>query len=437
MQSVEPLAAPAFLRRARLPQWLLPASWPSRDGAPATADLALRDGTITVLQPSEDEPAVSDARGWDLAGAPVLPCFVDAHTHLDCAFTRHRIRELSPGLLGGIAGKASDRPNWTEADLATRGQRALNWASEAGTTLLRTHVDWQDAAAVPTAWRVLGELARSWAPRLRLERVSLCHPRVHPDRQSADRLARQVAASGRGARLGGFIHTSTWSPEAIGHLVHAAADHGLDLDLHVDEELDPCAQGLRHVAELLAGMDFAGTVVCGHNCALAAQPEAQALATLDAVARAPITLVSLPQNNLYLQDAQSGRTPRLRGLTLLKEARARAIPLLIASDSVQDPFCPIGSFDPLEAFTAGVLAGQLDDAFDRWTDTICRADWLGPRAQRRPVAVGDAADLVIFTAATARAWPSRTCERIVMRGGQVAPGQGSFFPTIPCGGTSP
>jgi cytosine deaminase len=122
---------------------------------------------------------------------------------------------------------------------------------------------------------------------------------------------------------------------------------------------------------------------------------------------------------------------------LLKEARARGIPLLIASDSVQDPFCPVGSFDPLESFTAGVLAGQLDDAFDTWSDTICRADWLGPRAQRRPMAPGDAADLVIFTAATAQAWPSRTAERIVMRGGRVCGPIRSFVSTNPSGGPSP
>jgi cytosine deaminase len=437
MLSAESDAAPAALRQARLPKWLLPASWPCQDGSPALADLTLHAGRIATLVPSQGASGPGDEPAWDLAGAPVLPTFVDAHTHLDCAFTRHRIAALKPGLLGGIAGKAADRPRWSEADLRARAARALSRASEAGTTLLRSHVDWQDADMVPTAWRVLGELARSWAPRLRLERVSLCHPRVHPDHASAQRLARQVAASGSGARLGGFIHTSNWSPEAIRHLVHAAADHGLDLDLHVDEELDSSAQGLRFVAELLADMRFAGTVVCGHNCALAAQPEAQALATLDAVARAPITLVSLPQNNLYLQDAETGRTPRLRGLTLLKEARARGIPLLIASDSVQDPFCPVGSFDPLESFAAGVLAGQLDDAFDCWTDTICRADWLGPRAQRRPMAVGDAADLVIFTAATAHAWPSRTAERIVMRGGQISRSQPPLPSTTPSGGPSP
>ena len=72
--------------------------------------------------------------------------------------------------------------------------------------------------------------------------------------------------------------------------------------------------------------------------------ETTALKTLDAAARAPITIVSLPITNLLLQDAVAGRTPRQRGITLVKEARARGIPLLLGSDNVQDPFCAVGTF---------------------------------------------------------------------------------------------
>ena len=148
------------------------------------------------------------------------------------------------------------------------------------------------------------------------------------------------------------------------------------MDLHCDEELNPQAEGLATTAALLREIGFSGRVVCGHTCALAAQPEAQALATLDAVAAAPITMVSLPTTNLLLQDAQTGRTPRWRGLTLVKEARARGIPLLISTDNVQDAFCRAGSFDPVEALAVGALAAQFEHPFDEWSDTICRGDWL-------------------------------------------------------------
>ena len=60
--------------------------------------------------------------------------------------------------------------------------------------------------------------------------------------------------------------------------------------------------------------------------------------TLDRVAEAGITIVSLPMCNLYLQDRVARRTPRLRGVTLAHEIRARGIELAFASDNCRDPF---------------------------------------------------------------------------------------------------
>jgi cytosine deaminase len=146
------------------------------------------------------------------------------------------------------------------------------------------------------------------------------------------------------------------------------------------------------------------------------------MATLDAVARSPITLVTLPVTNLLLQDATTGRTPRRRGLTLVKEAHARGIPVLVASDNVQDPFCPVGSFDPLEALACGVLAAQLDAPFDRWSESMCRTDRLRRGPDALPLQPGSACDLIVFNQADAWGFPSRTQPRVVLRQGRVASG---------------
>jgi cytosine deaminase len=132
--------------------------------------------------------------------------------------------------------------------------------------------------------------------------------------------------------------------------------------------------------------------------------------------------VTLPITNLLLQDATTGRTPRQRGLTLVKEARARGIPVMVASDNVQDPFCPVGSFDPLEALSTGVLAAQLDAAFDQWSESLCRADWLRTGPATNPLHPGASADLALFTQADHWGFPSRTHSRVVLRQGRVVNG---------------
>ena len=213
-----------------------------------------------------------------------------------------------------------DKAQWTATDVRRRAGLGLQWAYKAGVSHARTHCDWWELEGQPVAWNVLKELAQEWAAKLVLERVSLIPLHLYEDRSLAMKLAAQVAASGPGALLGGFVHSTNWSAAALRNLFEAAQAHDLDVDLHVDEELNPAAQGLATTAALLKELNFAGRVVCGHTCALAAQPLDQALRTLDAVAQAPITMVTLPVTNLLLQDAQTGSTPRQRGLTLVKEA---------------------------------------------------------------------------------------------------------------------
>ena len=419
-----PPSAPSHLTAARLPRWCLPADWPMRGTQPALADLRLADDRVVSITPCLDEKGAPGA-DWHLHGAPVLPGLVEAHTHIDKAFTLTRLGVVKPGLLAAIETMIADRAAWTATDVRERASRSLQWAFDSGVTQLRTHCDWWEPHTVPLAWSVLREVAEDWANRLVVERVSLIPLDLFNDRSAARERARIVAASGRGACLGAFVHSTNWSANALRNLFECADAEGLDVDLHCDEELNPAAEGLATTAALLRKMAFSGRVVCGHTCALAAKPEAESLAILDAVAQAPITLISLPTTNLLLQDAHTGRTPRQRGVTLVKEARARGIPVLISTDNVQDAFCAVGSFDPVEALAVGVLAAQLDSPFDVWSESVCRADWLSRDPKRPPLQPGSVADLVVFTQAEPHSWPTRAHQRVVVRVGRVVAGAGA------------
>lgn len=420
---------PTVIDNLRLPRWLLPTDWPQPDGVPVLARLAIEAGRVQSVQPATQAPAPSTTT-WDAAGTLALPGFVDAHTHLDKAFTLPRMKQVQPGLLGAIDAMLNDRVHWSPADVRERAARGLQWAWESGTTHLRTHVDWWEPDATPMAWPVMAELAQEWAGRVRLEQVSLIKLPLFEDADQAMRLAKQVKATGPHALLGGFVHSTNWSETALRNLLVAAQACDLDIDLHVDEELNAASVGLQTTARLLREIGYEGRVVCGHVCALAVQPEAQALATLDAVARAPITIVSLPATNLLLQDAVTGRTPRLRGITLVKEARERGIPVMFASDNVQDPFCRLGSFDPVEAMGTAALVAQLDEPFDTWSEALCRSDWLSRApATVRPTLIGAPADLLLFTDADRHGWPSRSAKRVVLRDGHVT--QGDATPFLP------
>ena len=165
-------STPDHILRARLPRWLLPSAWPQQGHHPALADLHLAQGRIVQVLPHGTQPA-PHGTVWDLAGALALPGLVDAHTHLDKAFTLPRMGVVKPGLLGAIEAMMVDRQSWTEADIHAHASRALQWACDAGTVHLRTHCDWWEPDARPLAWNVLRALAHDWADRITLERVSL------------------------------------------------------------------------------------------------------------------------------------------------------------------------------------------------------------------------------------------------------------------------
>jgi cytosine deaminase len=392
-----------------LPQWVN-----THLGNPLV-DITVLNGKLEKMEAASSNPLSLPT--WDVQGALTLPLMVDAHTHLDKTLTKSRMGDITPGLLGAIQAMMSDRANWTPEDVYQRANQGLTWSFEAGVQHLRTHCDWWEPHAQPIAWQVLRDLASDWQNKITIERVSLIPLHLYADAAQARSLAQQVAASGTGALLGGFVHTSNWDLQALKNLFVAAQAEGLNVDLHMDEELNPAAQGLLRATEIMRDIGFEGHVVCGHTCALSAQDSALALRTLDEVAKVNMRLVTLPLTNLLLQDAVTGKTPTKRGLTLVQEARARHIPVMVASDNVQDPFCTFGSYDPLEALSTGALAAQLPQVFDDATQSICRTDWLTGAAYDTPFQIGSAANFMVFEQANLWGFPSQTHKRHVVRNG--------------------
>ena len=402
------------LKGVRVPQWTLP-----KAKFVESLDITVANGLIEAISPHS--PTANEILGLDLQGALLMPLMVDAHTHLDKTLTRNRMGDITPGLLGAIHAMMADRTHWTPEDVHQRASQALEWSYAAGVQHVRTHCDWWEPQTQPIAWQVLKDLATEWQGKIHIERASLIPLHLYADRDQAFALAKQVAASGPGALLGGFVHTSNWNFQALENLLDAAQAHELNLDLHMDEELNPNAQGLLRTTEIMQKIKFAGHVVCGHTCALSAQDSALALRTLDEVAKVNMSLVTLPLTNLLLQDAVTGKTPTQRGLTLVQEARARGIPVMVASDNVQDPFCTFGSYDPLEALSVGALAAQMPNVFDEATQSICRIDWLTGQATQANFEIGKPANFMVLTQANIWGFPSQTHDRVVFRNGEVSP----------------
>src|SRR5690606_10240534 len=174
------------------------------------------------------------------------------------------------GLLDAVKLSMADAAKLTEAELAERMEKGLRRANSHGTAAVRTHLDTPEMPADSAAWKVFNELRQHWEGRISLQAVALMAlERVEND-DFAER-CRQIAEF-RGV-LGAFVPPAGGTSAYLDRLFAHAAEFNLEVDFHVDETLDPAANGLELIAESVLRTGFKGRVVAGHCCSLACRDE--------------------------------------------------------------------------------------------------------------------------------------------------------------------
>ena len=405
----------------RLPSryWLANARVPARlleSGSAGPVALLIDQARIAQVAPRPD----GDAPVFDLQQATVFSAFVDPHTHLDKGDLLAVGVPVQRNLFAAIDAVRADYVRWTRHELVARTGFGLRTAYAHGTRALNSYCDWSEPDG-PLAWQVLQEQRAQWCGRVELVLTSLAAIDVLADEAQTEALGRAVA--GAQGVLGFFVYPAPHVAALLPRAFDLAERFDLRLDFHIDEHLSPVIANLPVVAQLARERGWGARTVCGHACVLSLLPAAECDAALDAVAASGLSLVSLPYTNLHLQDsAQQAplRTPRLRGLTTVHEARNRGVPLAFGSDNHRDGFFPAGDLDPLQTLALAALAAQLDNAALRWADTITRtgAELLG-LAWDGVLRAGAPADLVIHPGRNSAEVLSRAASgRHVLRAGQ-------------------
>lgn len=362
-------------------------------------DLVVREGRVVALRPGVLQV--------DVAGL-VMPRLTECHVHLDKCHTISRMERVGGDLSAAIDAQHRDRIHWTEDDLRYRAERGLRELMSSGCGIVRSHLDWSPdpvSGALPLAWNVLRDLAKDFEGEVLLQVAPLVDTAELTDATRADVTAREIAC-GKGV-LGVFVLNQPDRHEAIAAAVRLAEKYGLALDFHVDEGLHAGLDGLEIIADTILETGFQGPVLCGHACSLMNMAGDALQVVLEKIARARLTVASLPASNLYLQGREDG-TPNRRGITRISELRAAGVPVVVGTDNVRDAFCPLGRHDPRKSLELAALAAHLDppfgDLLPMITTTAEKALGLSPTT------VDGAAieDLMIFDAASTSDWLTGT-----------------------------
>ncbi|MBE1284001.1 MAG: amidohydrolase family protein [Rhodobacteraceae bacterium] len=352
-------------------------------------DLVICDGLVRGLE------ARADTTG---AQGIVMPLLSECHVHLDKCHTISRMGGVGGDLRAAIDAQRMDRALWTPEDLRQRAERGLGELIGAGCGTVRSHVDWsaeEEATTPPVAWHVLTELAQDYADRVQMQVAPLTNTTDLADPDRADAIGRIIAE--RNGVLGLFVLDQPDRQAGVAAAFRVADKYGLALDFHVDEGLAPGLDGLEIIADTALKTGFQGPILCGHACSLMNRTGDDLQRLLEKLARAGITVASLPSSNLYLQGRGDG-APDRRGLTRIRELQAAGVPVAVGTDNVRDAFCPLGRHDPRHSLALAALAAHLDPPFGDYLPMITTNAQTG--LGLAPLFVDGAAigDLLLFDA---------------------------------------
>ena len=409
-------AEPPRSLQLQLPRSLLDPQ--QQDLGPGDADgllpvqLEIEADRVLAIRP------LASAEGLPLALTPL----VEAHAHLDKAFSWAHHPNRSGSMAGALAVNLSEGEERTAEQVLRRGEQALDQAWRYGSRAIRSHVDSGGSAGSPS-WEALLQLQQRWRGRVELQLVALV-PLLHWGTPEGRQLAQRVAAAGGllGGVLGPPYARSRRDRQALVHLLTLADELGCGVDLHVDESGEAPGCGVRLLLEQVARRPPEVSITCSHasSVGLLSLQAQQRLA--ERLARWQMAVVALPTTNLWLLGRRGDQDLAQRPLAPVRQLQRAGVLVAIGGDNVQDPWDPGGDFDPLELLRLSNRVCHCPPwqrqglmPFTTAPARLLGLSWDGMVRRGAP------ADLLITSATSWSELLARPPQRRVLRGGQWLP----------------
>ena len=228
-------------------------------------DIGVAGGRIAAIEPR----LACEAAEIEVGGRLVLPGFVDTHIHLDKACLLGRCGHDHGSVAEAIAAVAAMKRDFTVEDVYARGAKVIERAIVHGTTRMRTHVEIDPRIGL-RGFEAVKALKRDYAWAIDL---SIC---VFPQEgltndPGAEELLVAALRDG-GEAIGGCPYMDTDPNAHLEKLFDLAQEFDVDIDLHLDFDLDPSWWHLEEVCRQTERRNYQGRVAIGHATKLSALP---------------------------------------------------------------------------------------------------------------------------------------------------------------------
>lgn len=364
-------------------------------------DIAIADGRIAAIEPRSAMAARDASRDIALDGRLMVPGFIETHIHLDKSCISERCTCRTNTVPEVIAAVAAAKKDFTEEDIYARGSRTLQKAIVQGTTRMRTHVEIDPRIGLK-GFNAIAKLKRDFAWAIDLELCVFPQEGLLND-PGCDELLVKACETGAGS-IGGAPYVDTDPNGQIARIFELAKRYDLDVDFHLDFDLDPSWMHLDEVCRQADAYGWGGRVAIGHVSKLSAL-DAPALKQVGLkLARSGVALTVLPATDLYLMGRGSDHLVP-RGVAPAHVLLADGVTCSISTNNVLNPFTPFGdcSLVRMANLYANVAqAGQADE-LAACLDMVTSGPAKLMNLKDYGIVVGNPADIVVLDSISASA----------------------------------
>jgi len=317
-------------------------------------DIGVKAGRIVAI----DREILTDAPELPVGERLVFPGFVDSHLHLDKSCIMSRCCCCLGTLAEAIDEVAKAKADFSEEDVYKRGEATLLKAIRHGTNRIRTHVE-VDPRIGLTGFRAIRKLKKDYASLIDLQICAFPQEGLLNDPGAEDVL---MQACRQGADLvGGCPYTDNNPAGHVQAIFRIAKRFDMDIDFHLDFDLDSSWMHLDHVCANTILNGWGGRVTVGHVTKLSAVDPLRLEVLGARMADLGIAVTVLPATDLFLMgrdrtfDVPRGIAPALR-------LQAMGVTCSVATNNVLNPFTPFGdcSLIRMANLYANVAAASTD-----------------------------------------------------------------------------
>jgi len=306
-------------------------------------DILVSNGKIVSI---EKELKLNTDEVFDAQGNLVTPTFVDTHLHIDKAYTASYGRSSKEETLEESIKIMHDiKRNYTVEDVQERAERAIKESVKFGAAKIRGHVD-IDTIGGLTALEGCLKAKEATKDIADVQLVAFAQEGIFRDPGTEELMYK---AMDMGADVVGGMPAAEWmmdeSREHVDLVFEIAKKYDVDIDMHIDQTKDPCAQSLEYFALKSIKEGYRGRVTGGHCTSLAYQDDAHAKKVIELLKLANFNVCVNPQ---VLAIMGVDPEPRTRGITRVRELVEAGVNVATAQDTICDGFHIYGTGDPLD-----------------------------------------------------------------------------------------